>query len=137
MWTYEHSEVAQVGAEEIWRLWSRVEQWHTWNGDIETITIDGPFAAGTRFTMTPIGDDPVELRLDEVVENRRFADVAEFDGLVIRTVHEMEPQGDQLKITYRMEISGPNADALGPEIGPQISGDFPETIASLIKHAAH
>src|SRR5437870_5482996 len=118
MWTYQHSEEARVSAESIWRLWSQVERWQTWNADIETIAIDGPFAAGTRFTMTPVGDDPVELRLEEVVENRSFTDVAEFDGLVIRTVHLMEPVGDRLRITYRMEISGPNADTVGPEIGP-------------------
>lgn len=34
-----------------------------------------------------------------------------------------------------MEISGPAAGALGPTIGPEITSDFPETIASLIEHA--
>ncbi len=31
-----------------------------------------------------------------------------------------------------MEITGEHADTLGPEIGPAISGDFPDVIASLI-----
>jgi hypothetical protein len=30
-----------------------------------------------------------------------------------------------------MEISGPDADSLGPELGPEISGDFPDTLAAL------
>jgi hypothetical protein len=34
-----------------------------------------------------------------------------------------------------MEISGPAADTVGPEIGPQISADFPETLAALAQHA--
>jgi hypothetical protein len=35
------------------------------------------------------------------------------------------------RITYRMEITGEQADSAGPEIGPAISGDFP-VIAALI-----
>jgi hypothetical protein len=34
-----------------------------------------------------------------------------------------------------MEITGADAHTLGPEIGPQISGDFPETLAALAARA--
>jgi hypothetical protein len=32
-------------------------------------------------------------------------------------------------------ISGPQADSVGPELGPQISGDFPEVLAALAARA--
>jgi hypothetical protein len=35
-----------------------------------------------------------------------------------------------------MEITGPAADTVGPELGPEISGDFPETLAALVERAA-
>jgi len=35
-----------------------------------------------------------------------------------------------------MEISGPAANTVGPELGPEISGDFPETLAALVQQAA-
>jgi hypothetical protein len=34
-----------------------------------------------------------------------------------------------------MEITGPQADELGPELGPAITSDFPDTVASLIARA--
>jgi hypothetical protein len=34
-----------------------------------------------------------------------------------------------------MEITGPAADTLGPQIGPEISGDFPQTLAALAERA--
>jgi hypothetical protein len=37
--------------------------------------------------------------------------------------------------TYRMEITGPAADTLGPQVGPEISGDFPQTLAALVARA--
>lgn len=136
MWAYEHSETAEVSPQSIWKAWSRVEDWGSWNSDIEEISIHGPFAAGTTFTMKPFGQDPIQMRLAEVVENEVFTDVAEIEGLVLRTAHQITPTTDgRHKITYRMEITGPAADELAPELGPQITADFPETIAALIKHA--
>jgi hypothetical protein len=35
-----------------------------------------------------------------------------------------------------MEITGPNADAVGAEVGEQITSDFPETVAALLEQAA-
>jgi len=136
MWRYEHTAQAPVSAEAVWGLWSRVERWADWNPDIETISIDGPFAAGSTFVMNPDGDEPVHMMLAEVEPGRSFTDVAEFNGLVIRTIHTMEPVGNELKITYAMEITGPAADTIGAEVGAQITADFPETVAALLKHAA-
>jgi hypothetical protein len=34
-----------------------------------------------------------------------------------------------------MEITGPAAETEGPEIGPEISGDFPQVLAALAARA--
>ncbi|MFG3363339.1 polyketide cyclase, partial [Streptomyces griseofuscus] len=69
MWDYEHSIETSATPEAIWRLWADVENWGTWNAEIEKIEMNGPFAAGTQITMTPPGDDPVLLRIAEAVED--------------------------------------------------------------------
>jgi hypothetical protein len=142
MWTYEHSIESDAPPEAIWRLWADVERWGAWNADIDKIEIYGPFEAGTEFTMAPAGQDPVRLRLAEVVEGEAFVDEAAFEGLVLRTVHRIErldavglADGPYTRVTYRMEITGPNADELGPQIGPAVTGDWPETMSALIEHA--
>ena len=137
MWRYEHTAQAPVSPEAVWRLWSEVELWPDWNPDIETISIDGPFVAGSKFVMNPDNDEAVHMTLAEVVPGTSFTDLAEFNGLVIRTIHLMEPgEGGNLRITYAMEITGPNADTMGAEVGEQITGDFPETVAALLEQAA-
>jgi uncharacterized protein YndB with AHSA1/START domain len=137
MWRYEHTAQAPVSPEAVWRLWSEVELWPDWNPDIETISIDGPFVAGSKFVMNPDSDEAVPMTLAEVVPGTSFTDLAEFNGLVIRTIHVMEPaEGGNLKITYAMEITGPDADTVGAEVGEQITSDFPETVAALLAQAA-
>jgi uncharacterized protein YndB with AHSA1/START domain len=136
MWTNEQSIETSASPEAIWRLWSDVAGWPEWNADIEHIEISGPFAAGSTISMTPVGQDPIELRIAEAVEPDLFVDEAEFADVVVRTVHRVEPlEGDRSRVVYRMEISGPAADSMGPEIGPQISSDFPETLAALAQQA--
>jgi Polyketide cyclase / dehydrase and lipid transport len=136
MWANEDSIETSAAPEAIWRLWADVPGWPAWNGDIERIELVGPFAAGSRIVMTPIGEEPVELRIAEAVEPELFIDEAELGEIVVRTVHRVERlDGERTRISYRMEITGPAADTLGPQIGPEISGDFPQTLAALVKRA--
>jgi uncharacterized protein YndB with AHSA1/START domain len=135
-WIAEHSIETTASPELIWRQWSDVERWPEWNGDIEMIELQGPFAAGGRITMTPFGQDPIELRIAEAVEPEFFVDEADLGEIVVRTTHHVERLDNRrARVTYRMEISGPAADTLGPQIGPEISGDFPQVLAALVQRA--
>lgn len=136
MWKHEHSAQTTASREAIWALWADVADWGSWNSDIETIELHGPFAEGSTISMTPRDQDTVQLRLAEVRENERFVDEAEIAGVIIRTTHRVDQVDEQAaRVTYRMEITGPGAEKIGPQLGAQISADFPETIAALIERA--
>jgi uncharacterized protein YndB with AHSA1/START domain len=136
MWANEQRVETSAAPERIWRLWADVAGWPAWNGDIERIELHGPFAAGSRIVMTPIGDEPVELRIAEAVEPELFVDEAKWGDVVVRTIHRVEPlDGGRARVIYRIEITGPGGDTLGPQIGPEISGDFPQTLAALVERA--
>jgi hypothetical protein len=136
MWASEHSIETSVAPEQIWRLWADVAGWPEWNDDIERIELIGPFAAGGTILMTPIGDEPVELRIAQVVEPELFVDEAHMGEVVVRTIHSIRRvDSGRVQVTYRMEITGPSADTLGPQIGPEISADFPQVLAGLVARA--
>jgi uncharacterized protein YndB with AHSA1/START domain len=136
MWAVEHSIETSAPPEQVWRLWADVAGWPEWNGDIERIELDGPFATGARIVMTPLGQEAIELRIAEAVEPVLFVDEANLDDVVVRTTHRVDRVGNERsRVTYRMEIDGPAADTLGPQLGPAISADFPETLAALVGRA--
>jgi Polyketide cyclase / dehydrase and lipid transport len=136
MWAAEHSVETTASPESIWRLWSDVPSWGEWNADIERIEISGPFTPGSTIAMTPVAQDTVELRIAETSEPNLFIDEADLGDVLIRTLHRIDPLDGRSRVTYRMEITGPAADSVGPELGPEISGDFPETLAALVEKAA-
>ncbi|MEV5704449.1 SRPBCC family protein [Actinoallomurus sp. NPDC052274] len=136
MWEYEHTAETVASPETVWRLWADVPGWGTWNAEIEKVEIDGPFAVGARITMTPPDDEPVVLKVVEVAENALFVDQLDAGDFVVTTTHRVEPLGDGgSRIVYRTEIDGPAADQVGPELGPAITADFPDTVAALVRLA--
>jgi hypothetical protein len=136
MWGAEHSIETVATPQEIWSLWADVAGWPAWNADIEQIELVGPFAARSTIRMAPIGQEPTELRIAEAVEPELFVDEADLGDILVRTMHRVERLDDErAQVIYRMEITGPAADTLGPQIGPEISGDFPQTLAALVERA--
>jgi hypothetical protein len=136
MWEAEHSIETSATQQEIWRLWADVPGWPAWNADIEQIELIGPFAAGSTIRMAPMGQEPIELRIAEAVEPELFVDEADLGEIVVRTIHRAEQlDGGRARLSYRMQITGPASDTLGPQIGPEISGDFPQVLAALVERA--
>ncbi|MFI7132851.1 SRPBCC family protein [Nonomuraea sp. NPDC050153] len=136
MWEYEYSVETGADAGTVWRHWSDMAAWPEWNDGIAKIEVDGPFAVGTTFTMVPPGDEPIRMRLVEIVPGELFTDEMDGGEFVVRTVHRLEPvEGGGARIVYRTEITGPAAGQIGPEIGPAITADFPDVLAALVRRA--
>jgi hypothetical protein len=129
--TYTYRVEADVSAEAIWRLYDDVSTWPRWDAQAELVTRDGPFTAGTTGTMKFAGQEPLHYRLTKVEPQREFVDETPVGALVVRVSHLLEPlPSGRLRITYAADIDGPEDQAR--EIGPMITADFPDTIASLI-----
>lgn len=132
MWTTEHSIETCLGVDAIWRAWADVPRWVEWNGDIERVELTGPFATGSKIAMTPHGQDPVHLRIADVIEGEQFIDEADVAGTVVRTMHRIEALDEhRVRVVYRLEASGPAAE----ELGPAISADFGDTLRALVEYA--
>ena len=136
MWEYEYSVETTAAPEALWRHWADMAAWPQWNDGIETIDVEGPFETGTAFAMTPPGDEPIRLRLAEIKPGESFTDEMDAGDFVVRTEHRLEPAAaGRTRIVYRTEITGEAAGQVGPELGPQITADFPAVVAALARRA--
>ena len=136
MWTAEHSIEADASPESIWRLWVDVPRWPEWNADLARAELEGEFRPGSTIRMTSHEGDVVELQIAKAEEPSLFVDQADLGGITVQTMHRVDRlDGDRVRIVYRMEITGPDADTVGAELGPQISGDFPDVLKALAERA--
>jgi hypothetical protein len=136
MWTAEHSIEAGASRESIWRLWADVPRWSEWNADLARAELEGEFRPGSTIRMTSHEGDVVELQIAKAEEPSLFVDQADLGSITVQTTHRVDRlDGDRVRIVYRMEITGPDADTVGAELGPQISGDFPDVLKALAERA--
>ncbi|TBR40245.1 MULTISPECIES: SRPBCC family protein [Dyella] len=128
MWTHEESIEIAAKPAKIWTIFADVPGWKRWNAGIEHIELHGSFSEGTSFTMKPPGVDAFTSTLIEVQTDRLFTDETTIDETTVVVTHRIEAiDAHHSKVTYGTMITGPDAS----DIGPAITSDFGEVLASL------
>jgi hypothetical protein len=136
MWctAYRSATAAAPGA-----VWSALQALHSGTAlgpDSDSFLLHGPFAVGTEVTVTPQGQDPMTSVITELQPGERYADRTAFGPLALTFRHELAArEGGGTVVTHTLEIDGDGWEEAGPELGPQISGDFPVAMAELLAAA--
>ncbi len=107
MWTKSHSIVTKaVTKEQLWILLSDVNNWHTWDEDIEFAKMEGAFEKGNHFLLKPKGGPKVNIELIEVNKPNKFVDMTQFPLARMYGEHTFEDTADGLKLTTTMKVEG-------------------------------
>ena len=136
MWTTRFTADTTATPSAVWDALRALHSGTALGPDSDSFELHGPFAIGTRLKVTPRGQDPMESTITELEPNAVYADQTRFGGLMLTFRHELQPStSGGTRVTHTLEISGDGADQVGPELGPQISGDFPIAMAELLAAA--
>lgn len=135
MWTTEYTATTPLPREVVWTALRELHSGRLTYPGADRFVLEGPFAVGSRIAVTPEGQQEMISTIVELVDNERYADVTEFGGISLLFRHTLESTDDGTRVTHRLEISGDGADEVGPELGPQISGDFDSSMAALFEQA--
>jgi len=107
MWSKSYSKTVKgLSAEEVWKVWCNVNQWHTWQDDIEYAKLEGEFKVGNSFLFKPKGFSKINIEIIEMVPNRVFTDLTRFPFAKMYGRHEFITHGDALEIKTTMSIEG-------------------------------
>lgn len=112
---FEHSVECPAAREFAWGFWSDLRNWTSVDPALESVTVDGPFAAGARGETRPRGQAPVSWRLAEVSEGRGATFEVAVPGAALRfawTFEEAAAGGT--RVTQRVTLGG---DRAGEHLG--------------------
>ncbi|TGT81750.1 MULTISPECIES: polyketide cyclase [unclassified Mesorhizobium] len=135
MWTNEYTATSPLPAQAIWNALKALHEGRLTYEGSDTFVLHGPFAKGTRVSVTPVGQDTFESVIVDLVDNVTYADETSFGDTTLLFRHTLVPVEGGTQVTHRLDISGPSAAEVGPELGPQISGDFDVSMARLFEQA--
>jgi uncharacterized protein YndB with AHSA1/START domain len=132
----ERSVETVASPEAVWKIWSDTPHWQDWNPDVQSMTLNGPFAAGTTGTMkTKQGTRAIELA--EVVPGKSFR----LETTVIpltRFAFECQVAagpGGKTTISQGIRVGGPLGGLVGGMMGRQIADTFPALLQGLARKA--
>ncbi|MDN4613338.1 SRPBCC family protein [Leifsonia sp. F6_8S_P_1B] len=135
MWTTDFSATTDASAAAVWAALRDLHSGTPLGLASDRFELHGPFAVGTRVTVTPQGQDAMTSEIVELEPGHVYADRTAFGGLTLTFRHTLVEQEGRTSVTHTVEIAGEEADAVGPELGPQIAGDFPVAMAELLAAA--
>lgn len=108
MWTKSYSKIVEnLDAAKVWTVWTDVDQWHTWQDDIEYAKLNGEFEKGGLIHFKPRGGPNIKLELAEVKPNSVFVDLTRFPLARMFDSHELIDHGGNLEIKSTIRIQGP------------------------------
>lgn len=107
---FAHSIECPVSRDFAWRFWSAVENWAAVDPAVEWVSLDGPFASGTRGVTKLHGLGPMEWRLSVVQDGRSATIEIMVDGAVVKFCWRFEEQASGgVRITQRVSLEGERA----------------------------
>lgn len=107
MWTREYSKTYQgIKKEDIWQIWTDVNNWSSWHGDLDYCKMDGDFKVGNFFLLKPKGAPAVKIELIGIEKNKKFTDCTKFFGAKMYDTHAMEETENGIRLTNKLVVTG-------------------------------
>jgi hypothetical protein len=136
MWTRSYSVVTkEVTKEQMWKMWSDVNHWTTWDKSLELASMDGKFEAGNFYNFQPKGGPKMKIKIHETVENQSFTDLTTFPLAKMYGKHTFEQTSDGLRVTTTMTVVGILGFLWRKIVAQKIVNDLPKDIEIQINAA--
>jgi len=133
MWTTTFMSETAAAPEQVWTALAALHSGTRLGPNSDSFELHGPFEVGTALTVTPQGQEPLTSTITELVRGEVYADRTVFGDLTLTFRHRLTPTPvGGTRVSHTLEITGAGADEAGPELGPQISRDFPDAMTELL-----
>ena len=127
----EHRITIFSSAESIFRIYEDVQNWHTWDPDTKSASMEGPFAVGSRGRLAPAKGNTVPMVLTQVEPARSFTVESRLPFFRMRFEHELVPASGATEVVHRVTFSGLLSVVLGPMLSKQLNAGLPVTLGRL------
>jgi len=134
-----HSIEINATAEQIFAIYKDVSSWTEWDPDLEAVSLQGEFVAGTQGWLKPVDAPKTKTLLATVSEPHAFTVVAKLPLCEMHFNHELEPIGTNAKpltrTTHSVEFTGLLAPLFSRIVGKKIRATIVAAMRGLKEFA--
>ncbi len=131
----EHHISIAAPPERIYGIYKDVSNWHTWDPDTKSATLDGPFVVGAKGKLVPTMGNAVPMLLTSVLRNRSFTVESRIPLFQIVFEHELYPSDATTEVVHRITFSGALSFVLGRMLAKRANVGLPATLTNLKRMA--
>ena len=136
MWEQIYSKTFEgISKKAIWDLWTDINNWPKWHGDLDACTMEGPFEIGNHFMLKPKGMKAVKITLTDVKEGEYFTDCTKFFGATMYDTHALKETPNGLKLTNILRVTGPLKWLWIKLVAQQVADTVPDETEALVELA--
>ena len=136
MWTCEHAVTTNATPAQVWARYADPSTWPEWDAAVERVTLQGPFAVGSRGTLKAVGGPATRFTLTEVVPDVGFTNVTRLPLARLVFRHQIEATATGSQLSHIVTFSGPLSSLLGRVIGTGLARELPGAMNALALLAA-
>ena len=136
MWTRTHSQFYPgVSAETIWDIWTDINRWPTWHGDLDYCKLEGAFEVGNHFMLKPKGAPAVKINIIAIEPGRSFTDCTDFWGAKMIDTHRLEIKEDGVLLSNKLVVTGPLRWLWILLVAKHVANTIPDETEALVRLA--
>jgi hypothetical protein len=135
MWSTEVTRTTTASKEKIWYLWSDVQNWKTWDKDVESAELFGAFKQGTKGVMKPSEGPRATFSITECTRLKSFTNTSALPLCRIDFIHVMNETEGRLEVKHQVVMTGILTFLFSKIIGRKIEAGLPYAVDSLVKTA--
>ena len=136
MWIKTHTlTVSDLKPQQVWKVWSDINNRPQWDLDTEWAELKGPFEKGAVFQFKPKGGPKLSMTITDCVPYQGFTDCFKLPFARLYGTHQMEATPEGLKITTSIKVVGLLGWFLRKMVAEKVAAEVPEQTAMLVKLA--
>jgi hypothetical protein len=119
--------------EAIWRVWTDVEKWPTWDTELDSARLHGVFRAGTSGTLKPKSGSMAQFVIEECTEGSHytFSTALPFGALKIRRTLEYSSATGRTQFTHDVQFTGVSGWFFAWLLGNQYKTALPNVMMKI------
>ena len=136
MWKKEYSKLfTGIRKKDIWNLWTDINNWPKWHGDLDYCKLEGEFKVGNYFMLKPKNISAVKIVITEMETEKYFTDCTSFFGAKMYDTHALEETPDGLKLTNKLLVTEPLKWLWVKLVAANVADTVPAETEALVKLA--
>lgn len=133
MFIVKHTVETEATPIQIWKVWEDVENWKTWDQEIELSRLDGPFQTGTTGCTKFVGTPLFKTLLTQVEPYKLVVQEAYLFFAKVVSYQSMIHTYGKTQVTFQVEIRGPLSFFYACMLGRFIKKKIPAEMEEMLK----